>query len=165
MMMRCLVILAVAFLLSGCGGPFDGSRNLPEVNRIVVDKSERRMWLLDGRKVVRSYPVNLGFSPVGDKKMEGDGRTPEGVYRIDRRNPQSRFYRSLGISYPNRRDIAEARALGQDPGRDIFIHGGPRLRKNRNRKDWTDGCIAVSDRQMSEIYAMVRIGTPIHIRP
>ena len=168
-MLRTCTILAIMFMLSGCFGPFasfgPSNRNLHQADRIIVDKSDRRMWLLKEGEIIRSYHVNLGFAPVGDKKVQGDGRTPEGVYRIDRRNPRSRFHLSLGISYPNRRDIAEARAMGEDPGGDIFIHGGPRLWKNRNRRDWTDGCIAVTDRQMSEIYAMVRLDTPIYIRP
>lgn len=168
-MLRTVSVLAIMFMLSGCFGPFGSfgpsNRNLPQADHIVVDKSDRRMWLLKEGEVIRSYPVNLGFAPVGDKKMQGDGRTPEGVYRIDRRNPRSRFHLSLGISYPNQRDIAEAHAQGNDPGGDIFIHGGPRLWKDRNRRDWTDGCIAVTDWQMSEIYAMVNLDTPIYIRP
>jgi len=84
------------------------------------------MYLMHGDQVLKSYRIDLGFAPEGDKKFEGDGRTPEGEYIIDRRNPESRFYLSLGISYPSEEDIAEARALGRDPGGDIFIHGGPR---------------------------------------
>lgn len=136
-----------------------------QVDRIVVDKSARKMWLIEDDDVVKTYRVHLGFSPVGDKTEEGDGRTPEGWYRINRRNPQSRFHLSLGISYPNARDVREARKLGKDPGGDIFIHGGPRRWADRFRRDWTDGCIAVTDRQMEEIYAMVQLNTPIYIRP
>ena len=93
----------------------------------------------------------------------GDGRTPEGVYEIDRRNPQSQFYLSLGISYPNEKDIAEAKALGVDPGGDIFIHGRPKKYQS-DLIDWTLGCIAVTNREMREIYAMVETGTKIIIR-
>ncbi|MDA8586162.1 L,D-transpeptidase family protein, partial [Rhodobacteraceae bacterium] len=112
--------------------------------------------------VLKSYRIDLGFAPVGDKKMSGDGRTPEGAYRINRRNPESDFHLSLGINYPNARDVAEAKALGVDPGGDIFIHG----RGNPAGfliRDWTWGCVAVTNKEMEEVYAMVRTGTPVLI--
>jgi murein L,D-transpeptidase YafK len=93
----------------------------------------------------------------------GDGRTPEGRYYIDRRNPRSDFYLSLGVSYPNVVDIARARAMGVRPGGDIFIHGGPRRAADRRKKDWTAGCIAVSDKEIEEIWSMVPTGIPITI--
>ncbi|MGB0960190.1 MAG: L,D-transpeptidase family protein [Halocynthiibacter sp.] len=136
----------------------------PAVTGIVVNKADRKMYLLHEGKVLRSYRVDLGKTPVGDKEFEGDGKTPEGTYIINRRNPNSAFYLSLGISYPNRQDIAEARALGKKPGGDIFIHGGPRPFDPKG-KDWTWGCISVSNKEMREIYAMVKNGTPISIYP
>ena len=101
---------------------------------------------------------------MGRKRFEGDGRMPEGSYVIDRRNPDSMFHLSIGISYPNAADTAYAAAQGQDPGGDIFVHGGPRRGIDPvGVRDWTAGCIAVTDREIEEIYAMVRDGTPIAI--
>ncbi|KAJ57275.1 hypothetical protein ACMU_01905 [Actibacterium mucosum KCTC 23349] len=147
----------------GCSsGPRIRRYNGPEVTRIQVQKGDRRMYLLHHSKVLEAYEIELGFAPAGDKKVEGDGKTPEGRYFIDRRNPRSSFYLSLGISYPNAQDRAEAAALGQSPGGDIFIHGQPNLFRAKG-DDWTAGCISVENREMEDIYAMVRIGTPIDI--
>jgi murein L,D-transpeptidase YafK len=110
-------------------------------------------------QVLEQYDFELGFAPTGHKEVEGDGRTPEGAYFIDRKNPNSSFYLSIGISYPNAADRARARAMGKSPGGDIFIHGTPRA--SLNRDDWTAGCLAVKDREMEDIYAMVNVGTPI----
>ena len=138
--------------------------NGPEVTYIVVNKEARSMYLLHQDKVLKKYLIDLGFAPIGDKFFEGDGRTPEGNYIIDRRNPNSQFHLSLGISYPNARDRAEAAAIGTPPGGDIFIHGESNPFK-RKRSDWTWGCIAVPNREMEDDYAMVRNGTPIQINP
>lgn len=146
------------------GGRSAGSE--PKITRLVIVKHKRRLYLLSGGKVVRRYSIDLGFAPRGDKKVEGDGRTPEGRYVIDRKNPNSRYHLSLGISYPNARDRAEAARLGKSPGGDIFIHGRPFLvRLLKGRRDWTAGCIAVSNREIEEIYRLVEIGTPIDIYP
>ena len=107
--------------------------------------------------------MHLGFQPQGHKAQSGDGRTPEGRYYIDRRNPRSDFFLSLGVSYPNAIDLARARANGVRPGGDIFIHGGPTRTADRRKKDWTAGCIAVSDEEMEEIWSMVPTGIPITI--
>jgi len=157
-----LVLLAV-LALSACSSKFrtyDG----PEVTFVVVHKEARRMFLLHEDEILRSYDIALGFAPVGHKTEEGDGKTPEGTYLIDRRNPNSRFHLSLGISYPNAADRAQAEARGVSPGGDIFIHGRPKRWQN-GEDDWTWGCIAVTDAEMEEIYAMVQNGTPISIRP
>ncbi|MEL6618826.1 MAG: L,D-transpeptidase family protein [Pseudomonadota bacterium] len=134
----------------------------PDVTYVVVNKGARKMYLFHNQKVLRQYVIDLGFEPIGDKFFEGDGRTPEGNYFIDRRNPDSKFHLSLGISYPNARDRAQAALLGKPPGGDIFIHGesSPFRRK---RSDWTWGCIAVTNDEMEDVYAMVRNGTPIQI--
>ena len=164
-MIRVMVVLLAAALLAGCGErsrflTYDG----PEVTRIMVWKDERRMALYHHDQVLKEVPIQLGFNPVGHKQRRGDGRTPEGEYIIDRRNPNSAFHLSLGISYPEVHDWMAAEEAGDDPGGDIFIHG--RGRNHRwSRGDWTAGCIAVSDRQMERIYAMVRTGTPITILP
>ncbi len=154
---------AGAVALVGCAPRFrryDG----PEVTRIVVQKSARRLHLLHNETVLKTYAVDLGFEPRGDKVFEGDGRTPEGSYFIDRRNPESEYYLSIGISYPNKQDIAEAQAIGKEPGGDIFIHGASG-RAGPRGTDWTYGCIAVTNREISEIYSMVRDGTQIDIHP
>jgi murein L,D-transpeptidase YafK len=132
------------------------------VDRVVVNKSRREMLLLSGESVVRSYRVALGRDPVGDKVREGDGRTPEGLYSIDRRNPKSRYHLSLHISYPNIADCERARALGVDPGGDIMIHG-LKAGATHPESDWTQGCIAVTDAEMDEIWNLVPDGTPVEI--
>lgn len=158
---RLMLLGAAMAMLAGCSSKFrtyDG----PEVTRVVVFKGDRRLYLLHGEQVLKSYVIDLGFAPDGDKLVEGDGRTPEGAYMIDRRNPDSEFHLSIGIDYPSEHDIAEAEALGQEPGGDIFIHGQGNP-VSRLRNDWTWGCIAVTNREIEEIYAMVRDGTPIAI--
>lgn len=161
LVLRVFLVLGLLVTLSACSTKFFRYEG-PEVTRIVVMKSARRMYLLNGKSVLRSYRIGLGFSPRGDKQIEGDGKTPEGLYYINRRNPESEFHLSLGINYPNARDVAEAKKLGKRPGGDIFIHG----RGNPVDflvRDWTWGCIAVTNREMEEIYSMVRVGTPIAI--
>ena len=161
---RIVAVLVMAFGLAACGNDSKfKTYNGPEVTSIQVHKADRKMYLLHHERVLKSYDVALGFAPEHHKQFEGDGRTPEGTYFIDRRNPNSAFHLSLGISYPNAADRAYAEAMGKSPGGDIFIHGGPR--RPISRQDWTEGCIAVSDREMERIYAMVKIGTPIHILP
>ena len=160
-----LLLLAATLALSACSSKFMTYRG-PEVTQVLVDKGERRMYLLHHRQVLKAYDIGLGFAPEGHKMVEGDGRTPEGDYTIDRRNPNSSFYLSIGIDYPNEEDVARANLLGQSPGGDIFIHGRPNDRGWRiGSRDWTAGCIAVTDREMREIYAMVQDGTPIRIMP
>jgi murein L,D-transpeptidase YafK len=130
-------------------------------DRIIVNKSRREMLLLRGESVLRTYRVALGPNPAGHKVQEGDGRTPEGRYTIDRRNPRSRYHLSLHISYPNEADIARARELGVPPGGDIMIHG---LKDGQQREtDWTQGCIAVTDTEMDEIWDLVPDGTVVEI--
>lgn len=117
--------------------------------------------LLDGR-VIRRYKIRLGDAPVGHKRQQGDEKTPEGDYRIGGRNPNSRFHLSLRVSYPDRADRKQARARGVDPGGDIMIHGGNTV---LYPFDWTDGCIALSDREIEEVWGLVPNGTPIRIDP
>ena len=148
--------------LAGCSTKFrtyDG----PPVTGIVLNKGSRRLYLLSGNTALRAFDIELGGDPVGPKRMEGDGRTPEGAYMIDKRNPNSEYYLSVGISYPSAQDIAFAQAMGVSPGGDIFIHGTPR--EKRRNQDWTAGCIAVTNREIEDIYAMVQDGTPIFINP
>lgn len=160
---RTLALLAVVAMTASCGSKFR-TYNGPEVTRVVVFKAERRMHLLHGNKALKSYDIALGGDPIGDKKVEGDGKTPEGTYVFNRRNPNSSYHLSLGISYPDTSDAAEAEALGKEPGGDIFVHG--RAGKNKGGgADWTAGCISVKDNEMEEVYSMVRLGTLISIYP
>lgn len=138
------------------------------VDLIVVDKSERRMILYAEGEEVAQYKIALGFAPEGDKKREGDGKTPEGRYRISYKNARSQFHLSLKISYPDAADRAEARRLGVDPGGEIFIHGTPGTSgappTDVPRRDWTLGCIAVSNDEIEEVWRLVRVGTSIEIK-
>ncbi len=130
---------------------------------IVVFKESRRLVLYSNGRPIRDYDIGLGWAPTGDKEFQGDGRTPEGSYYINRRNPNSAFHLSLGISYPDPNQMAAAAADGRDPGGDIFIHGG--LGQRRQRGDWTAGCIAVSDREIEEIWRLVPDGALVVIQP
>lgn len=151
--------------LGACGSDSKFKRYYgPKVTYVVVNKGARNMYLLHHDKVLESYPIKLGFAPMGHKQVEGDGKTPEGIYWIDRRNPNSRFHLSIGISYPNARDRQRAEAMGKTPGGEIFIHG-QRVPSRKDTNDWTWGCISVSNKEMEQIYAMVGDGTPIQINP
>ncbi|MFZ0500908.1 MAG: L,D-transpeptidase family protein [Steroidobacteraceae bacterium] len=145
------------------------SPDLPDVDHLVVRKSERRLYLMDGYRIVRSYKVALGRDPVGPKERNGDFRTPEGRYTLARRNPRSEYFLSIEISYPNAQDMARARVHHWEPGGSIMIHGLPNRLKSSpwyyQHNDWTDGCIAVSDADMVEIWLLTRDGTPIDILP
>lgn len=164
---REICALGGAAALSACARPIaqrpSGMIDGKPVTMLLVYKQRRRLFVMSGDEVLRSYHAELGFTPTGHKQFEGDGRTPEGTYRIDRRNPQSEYYLSLGISYPNRNDAARAHAQGKSPGGDIFIHGT--TRPFQGKRDWTAGCIAVSNRVMRELFAAIRVGTVIHIAP
>ena len=134
---------------------------------LIVDKSERLLVAYRAGKPIRAYRgIQFGDAPRGHKRFEGDERTPEGVYTIDRRNPQSSFHLSLGISYPNARDRAYAAQYGRSAGGDIFIHGQPTGYSGPPLKgDWTDGCIALTNAEIEELWQIVPNGTPIEIRP
>jgi murein L,D-transpeptidase YafK len=139
------------------------------VDLIVVDKSRRVMTLWTGKKPFKTYRIALGGNPIGHKEQEGDSRTPEGRYVIDGKNPGSSFHLSLRISYPNKKDRAAAAARGVSPGGWIMIHGTPdyltMVQSTGMVRDWTLGCIAVSNAEIEEIYKKVRTGTPIVIKP
>lgn len=160
-----LIAIAVACLAPRTAA----STALPVADRVVVDKSERWLRLYEGEAVLREFRIALGAEPVGDKRREGDNRTPEGRYTLDLRNPDSDFFLSIRISYPSPSDAAAARAQGVDPGGQIMIHGQPNVPRYSPgfyaRTDWTNGCIAVSNLAMIDIWLMTRPGTPIEIRP
>ena len=151
-----------ATTLAGCSTKFrtyDG----PPVTSVVLNKGPRRMYLLSGNTALRAFDVDLGNNPTGPKRMEGDGRTPEGPFLVDKRNPNSQYHLSVGINYPRPEDVAFAKAMGVPPGGDIFFHGTPR--EKLGQSDWTAGCIAVTNPEIEDIYAMVRDGTPVFIYP
>ncbi len=139
------------------------------VDRVVVYKQERKLMLLSHGKEIRSYKIALGSQAVGPKTRQGDHRTPEGIYVLDAQNPNSHFYKAFHISYPNSKDVAAARKLGVSPGGDIMLHGLGKeyawVGKAHVLHDWTDGCIAVTNEEMDEMWKMIRIGTPIEIKP
>ena len=163
---RLTLFIALAGMLAACGAPSKfKTYNGPEITSVLVDKSDRKMYLMHHQKVEESYDIGLGFQPEGHKQFEGDGRTPEGMYFIDRRNPNSNFHLSIGLSYPNPYDRAFAASMGKSPGGDIFIHGGPPKDSKNRKQDWTWGCIALTDKQIEDVYAMVQDGTPIYIQP
>lgn len=138
-------------------------------DRVIVRKAERRLYLMRGETVLRTYRVALGLNPVGPKEQEGDSRTPEGHYQLTRRNPRSEYFLSIQVSYPNDKDLQRARRNRLTPGGSIMIHGLPNeLRREPayyEQRDWTDGCIAVSDSDMLEIWLMTPQDTPIDILP
>ncbi len=143
-------------------GPLTGP-----VDRILVEKAARRLTVFRDGRALRSYPVALGFSPKGDKRRQGDGRTPEGLFHINHRNGESRFHLSLGLDYPQADDLQRARAGGYDPGGDIMIHGQPNswAGKPAIAYDWTAGCVGLADRDIEELWRATSIGTKVEIRP
>jgi murein L,D-transpeptidase YafK len=138
-------------------------------DRVVVLKKERTLQLFRQGKVIKTYNVALGGAPVGPKTQQGDHKTPEGNYVLDSRNSHSQFYKSIHISYPNARDRAAAHVKGVSPGGDVFVHGLPKgygwVGASHRLKDWTDGCVAVTNQEIDEIWQAVPDGTPIEIRP
>jgi murein L,D-transpeptidase YafK len=158
-------VLALAgAVASSAATPDAGSAAIGRADAVLVDKSDRQLHLLREGAVIATFPVALGFAPEGHKTQQGDGRTPEGRYVLDWRNPKSRFHLSIHISYPNAADKAQAAARDVSPGGDIFIHGTPWLARAVGW-DWTLGCIAMSNVDMDVIWASVADGTPIEIRP
>jgi len=139
----------------------------PAITLVKVDKSKRRLYLMSGDSVIREYRIALGKYPKGHKLHEGDNRTPEGQYRLDYVTEESNFYRSIHISYPHLQDVIRAGEFGLSPGGNIKIHG---LKNDETRSpqfiqsfDWTNGCIALTNQEIDEFIALVKMGTPIHI--
>jgi murein L,D-transpeptidase YafK len=141
----------------------------PLADLVIIEKAERKLHLLRGGEIFRTFKIALGIRPVGDKQKEGDFKTPEGRYLLDARNPDSDYFLSIHISYPDASDRREAAALGVDPGSAIMIHGQPneptRSEAYYRTRDWTNGCIAVSNSDMIDIWLMTGDNTPIEIRP
>jgi len=142
---------------------------LPLADGVLVRKSERKLYLLHQGEILRTYAIALGLRPEGHKQFEGDFRTPEGKYRLTRRNPNSEYFLSIQVDYPNAQDVARARQLGVKPGGAIMIHGRPNLpRKSVDyyaNVDWTEGCIAMANSDMVEFWLMTPPNTPIEIAP
>jgi len=167
--MLCLSsILAVAWMSVGVASNL-GAQSATKVDRIVVEKSKRTLTLIDGGKTVKTYKVALGGQPVGAKDRQGDHKTPEGIYSVDAKNQNSQFYKALRLSYPNPADRANARKLGVSTGGDVEIHGlGSKwgwLGAKHRLTDWTDGCVALTNEEIDEIYPLINVGTTVEIRP
>jgi murein L,D-transpeptidase YafK len=163
------VTVANAVVNAGEGAGAGLSATIPVADLIVVRKSERRLYLMRHGEVLRSYRVALGLQPEGPKERAGDFRTPEGRYLLTRRNPRSDFFLSIQVSYPNDQDVRRARHRHVDPGGSIMLHGLPNSLRHPPeyyaQSDWTDGCIAMSDSDMVELWMMTQDNTPIDIRP
>ena len=161
-------MLAALLLLLG-GGAAAHAEDVQKADRVLVLKGQRELQLLRGDTVIKAYPIALGFHPNGPKRRRGDGRTPEGVYIIDGRTSRTAYHLALHISYPNAVDRAQARAAAISPGGNVLIHGMParfgRTDPLRFLKNWTNGCVAVGNLAIEEIWAAVDDGTPIEIRP
>jgi murein L,D-transpeptidase YafK len=149
--------------------PVTGVRSHIIADSIVVEKAKRTLTLFQTGIPVRIYRIALGGDPVGDKVKRGDGRTPEGVYRVDYKNDQSKYHLALHISYPDAAHMQQAKKLGVSPGGDIMVHGLPPVYKSvgaaQAEVDWTEGCIAVTDAEIDEIFTAVPRGVPIQIKP
>lgn len=162
-------MLALGFLVAGAHAHANDFVEFEQADRVVVLKSERKLYLMRGERTLREMDVSLGLVPEGHKQRSGDFRTPEGLYYLDARNPNSDYFLSIHVSYPNEQDRLRASELGVDPGGQIMIHGLPNEPKNDERTyagwDWTDGCIAVSNSDMVDIWLMTGASTPIEIRP
>jgi murein L,D-transpeptidase YafK len=137
--------------------------------KIVVEKADRRLRVMSGEKTIAAYGVSLGGNPLGDKQCEGDNRTPEGVYVLDGKNAGSGYYRAFHVSYPNDDDRRQAAARGCSPGGDIMVHALPNglgwIGRFHRFRDWTRGCIAITNEEMDQLWRAVPVGTPIEIRP
>ncbi|MEP2716789.1 L,D-transpeptidase family protein [Pseudophaeobacter sp.] len=177
MLRRGLILVSVALIaILGWGlwrsygprtPPPDLAAQVDRVDRILIEKSARRLTASRMGQTVLEFDIALGFAPVGDKAREGDGKTPEGLFKVDRRNQNSGYHLSLGLNYPRAKDIARAAEAGIDPGSDIFIHGQPNTLAGALvlPGDWTAGCIAISDTEMETLWRLVDLGTEVEIRP
>jgi murein L,D-transpeptidase YafK len=163
-----IILLAISVYFLDKHLPPLFAENLPKADRIIVLKSERKLFLLKDTSIIKTYNISLGKNPVGVKQMEGDSKTPEGKYIIDWRNKGSKYHLSLHISYPNKVDSLEALERGFDPGGNIMIHGRPNyigwLPFIFDKRDWTDGCIAVTNVEIEEIWNSVVNNTEIFIK-
>lgn len=162
-----LCLFSVIIYAAGCNAHNTALQQ--NIDSIVVLKSERRLQVYNNGHLLKTYKIALGEHPIGHKQYEGDRKTPEGLYFINGKNPNSTCHKNLGISYPNDTDRAAARKIGKSPGGDIKIHGLPNgqgyIGRMHSMKDWTYGCIAVTDEEVDEIYDHTAVGIPINILP
>jgi len=158
----CLSLIMLAPGLSHAG-------EFPVADQVIIDKSDRELYLLNNGEIFRTFKIALGIRPEGDKKEEGDFKTPEGRYLLDSRNPNSDYFLSIHVSYPSATDRREAQSNGLNPGGAIMIHGQPNVPSRSETyyrtQDWTNGCIAVSNSDMIDIWLMTGENTAIEIRP
>ena len=167
-----LVIAALYYPIKGTAEALPLAKNKPKVVKIdfiLIEKQKRQMTVFKDSKPLKHYRIALGFNPVGHKQEKGDGKTPEGIYKISGKNPGSQFYKSLRIAYPNAKDTQNAVKQGKKPGGDIMIHGLPKafsvVGKAHVLLDWTLGCVAVTNTKIDEIYAATAVGTQVKIVP
>jgi murein L,D-transpeptidase YafK len=165
----CIASLFAFAWMSVAGASRVAAQARRKVDRIVIEKKQRTLTLMDGARILKTYKVALGGQPVGAKDRLGDHKTPEGIYSVDAKNPNSQFYKALHISYPNQADRVNAWKLGVNPGGDVEIHGlGAKwgwIGAKHRLTDWTDGCIALTNEEIDEIYPLIKVGTPVEIRP
>src|SRR5688572_5950517 len=161
-----LVILVVATYY------FYPEKTLPaetRINKILIRKNDREMDVYSNESLIKTFSISLGGNPYGHKQVQGDQRTPEGRYFVDSKNNRSGYHKNLGISYPNKNEKGEAKRKGIDPGGEIKIHGIRNgfgfIGKFQRWYDWTDGCVALTDQEIDELYKSVEIGTPVEILP
>lgn len=159
-MKKIIIILFIVFSISSL------SHSESSIDMIIVEKSKRELKLIKDGISIKEYIINLGFDPIGHKYFQGDGKTPEGLYYISKKSTNSDFYMSLQISYPNKWDKVNAQHFNKNAGNYIMIHGEPNISKNKKYvKDWTNGCIALSNKDIKEVYNYVSLNTPIYIKP
>lgn len=169
MLLRFIVFVVVFTLLNIFSIKSFADINMKKADRLLVFKSKRLLILMSEGEIIKAYKIALGKNPVGPKTCAGDKKTPEGRYIIDSKNAESKFYKSLHISYPNENDILRSQRFCSSPGGEIMIHGLPngkgKIGKMHRAIDWTDGCIAVTNNEIDEIWNLVPEGTPIDIKP
>lgn len=163
------LILILVLFISCCSTVPEKKKTPTNVSLIKVYKAKRILEVYEGKELVKTYKIALGQNPVGHKHFEGDSKTPEGKYFINGKNDKSKYHKNLGVSYPNQSDKAYAKKYNKSAGGDIKIHGLPNGKGNIGRfhltRDWTAGCIAVTDQEIDELYKAVQVKTPIHIFP
>ena len=166
--MRVILIIATLSLIGLLYADNYPKHNRVYATKVVIDKSERKLYLYNGNRVIADFHIALGGNPVGPKRIQGDKKTPEGNYTLDYKKSDSSYYKAIHISYPSKKDKDFAKRLGKSPGGLIMIHGQPNgwgwISPILQRFNWTSGCIAVSNDDMDSIWSMIKVGTPIEIK-
>ena len=166
---RLTIFLTIAGLLTYYFYPENKLPNNIQIDNIIVCKSKREMSVYSNGELLKTYKISLGRQPIGHKEFEGDKKTPEGIYSINDKNPNSGYHKNLGISYPDKNDMENAKQFGKSAGGNIKIHGFRNgigfVGKFHRWFDWTLGCIAVTNKEIDELYSAVKIGTRIEIKP